>query len=47
VQAGVVVGVFMSFVVVYYDVEDRVVNFYVYVIKMQALFPEAVHVELF
>jgi hypothetical protein len=31
---GVVVGFFMLFVVVYYGVEDRVVNVYVYVIKV-------------
>jgi hypothetical protein len=29
-----VVGFFMVFVVVYYDVEDRVVNVFVYVIKL-------------
>jgi hypothetical protein len=34
VWVGVVVGFFMLFVVVYYDVEYRVVNVCVYVIKL-------------
>jgi hypothetical protein len=42
---GVVVGIFMLFVVVYYDVEDR--DACVYVIKVEVFFPEAVYVELF
>jgi hypothetical protein len=38
---------FVLFAVVYYGLEDRVVNVCVYVIKVLVFFPEAVYMELF